>query len=106
MRTKIVFVSGSRADFGLIQDTLKVFSDSKQYAVTLMRVGHSLAEENDYLNRITGLKVDRLETTLGVNNILSQREYGLAVGEICILDPPGYPPINPVNCSPKNPYLW
>ena len=82
MRAKIVFVSGSRADFGLIQDTLRVFSDSKQYSVTLMRIGHSLAEENDYLSRITGLKVDRLETTLGVNNILSQREYGLAVGEI------------------------
>ena len=48
MRTKIVFVSGSRADFGLIQETLKVFSDSKQYSVTLMRIGHSLAEENDY----------------------------------------------------------
>ena len=43
---------------------------------------HPESEENDYLSRITGLKVDRLETTLGVNNILSQREYGLAVGEI------------------------
>ena len=82
MRTKIVFVSGSRADFGLIQDTLRVFSDSKIFSVTLMRIGHSLAEENDYWNRIAGLKVDRLETTLGVDNIVSQSECGLAVGEI------------------------
>ena len=55
MRTKIVFVSGSRADFGLIQDTLRVFSDSKLYSVTLVRIGHSLAEENDCGNQISGL---------------------------------------------------
>ncbi len=82
MRTKIVFVSGSRADFGLIQDTLREFLDSNNYSVTLVRVGHSLTEEDDYSGRMTGLKVDRLETTLGVNNVLSHRESSLAVGEI------------------------
>ena len=61
-RKKIIFISGSRSDFGLIQSVLKSFANSSGYSVVLIRVGHSIASEEDFNKKLekSRKQVDKL----------------------------------------------
>ncbi len=81
MRKKIVFFSGSRADYGLIQSIIKNAVSCERLEAVLIRVGHSLQDNCDFdgCELFTSYK---LPTRKGVHRITSEDETVLAIGQI------------------------
>jgi len=79
---KIVFINGSRADFGLTQSIIRRASLDDRFETILFRVGHSLASEEDFKNGLSDVKIFKILTEIGVDTIQDSQHVPLAVSEI------------------------
>mgnify|MGYP001225071134 CR=1 FL=1 len=61
-RKKIIFINGSRSDFGLVQSVLKTFAASPEYNVVLLRIGHSLAFNEDFTTTLNNVQIHKIIT--------------------------------------------
>lgn len=83
MCKKIVFISGSRSDFGLIQSIVKRALSDSRFSPVLIRVGHSIADDLDFEDTaFDKLKIYRVITDMGIENISEDIETPLAIAQI------------------------
>lgn len=81
-KTNIAFINGSRADYGLLQSVLRVFAKSINYRTVLIRVGHSLAFEQDFLDHPATVAIKKIYTSKGIHSIAAEVDTAKSVSEI------------------------
>ena len=87
-KTNVAFINGSRADYGLLQSVLRVFSNSTSYRTVLIRVGHSLAFEQDFIDHPDTVAIKKIYTSKGIHSIAAEVDTAKSVAEIVAA--PGY----------------
>jgi len=81
-RNGIAIFSGSRADLGLLHGSIQAFARSKNWDVTLIRVGHSLASQEDFGEEFEDVQLVSLYTPDGVKSLEGRFQCGLAISQI------------------------
>ncbi len=83
MCKKIIFISGSRSDFGLIQSIIKYTMTDKRFKPYLIRVGHSNIDDVDFNSTVYNtLEVIKIFTNKGITNVKNNLDTSLSISEI------------------------
>lgn len=83
MCKKIVFVSGSRSDFGLIQSIIRGSMKDDRFKPYLIRVGHSNLDDIDFLTGdFKKIKTFKIITEKGIKPLGNEMDTTLSIAQI------------------------
>lgn len=82
MCKKIVFVTSSRSDFGLIRSIVKKCINDTRFHLYIIRIGHSLIDDIDFEEFNNTDSVLKINTSVGTKNISTSVETTNFISEI------------------------